>query len=169
MKAIRVYEQRAPTFIGAALASALICISAVSSARAQQTAPNAYTDLSRYLVSGNPVGPGPTLATTVPTNGGLSSSVTQIGQSNVASATLNGANNLTSQYQAGSNNSSTLSINGIQNSITTSQIGSSNTTSIEVAGNGNSISNLQVGSGLSYELQVVGKSVPVSVQQYGRK
>jgi hypothetical protein len=171
--AMGIYGPRVPTVAGSALISAflafaMICLPAPA-AHAQQAAPGAYTDLSRYLVSGNPVGPGPSLATTVPANGGQSSSVIQTGQGNVASATLNGANNLTNQYQAGSNNSSTLSINGAQNAITTSQIGSSNTTSIDVAGNGNSISNLQVGSGLSYELQVVGKSVPVSVQQYGRR
>lgn len=147
------------------LASAL-CITA--SAHAQETAQTGYTDLSQYLVSGNQVIPRQTL-TAAPAPGGLSSTVAQIGQGNVASATLSGASNVTNQYQMGSGNSSTLAINGLQNSITTSQIGSSNTTSIEVAGNGNSISNLQVGSGLSYQLQVVGKSVPVSVQQYGRK
>lgn len=171
--AMGIYGPRVPTVAGSALISAvlafaMICLAAPTT-HAQQAAPGAYTDLSRYRVSGNPVGPGPSLATTVPANGGQSSSAIQIGQGNLASATLNGANNLTNQYQAGSNNSSTLSINGAQNAITTSQIGSSNTTSIDVAGNGNSISNLQVGSGLSYELQVVGKSVPVSVQQYGRR
>ncbi len=137
-------------------------------AHAQDTTANAYTDLSKYVVSGNQVVPQQALSGPAPM-AGLSSSVVQIGQGNAASATLNGASNVTTQYQAGSNNSSTLSVNGVQNVVTTSQIGSANTTSIEVAGNGNSISNLQVGSGLSYQLEVVGKSVPISVQQFGRK
>jgi hypothetical protein len=163
-----IYKSRILAVAQIVSVAGLACFFA-SSCQAQQTTPNAYTDLSNYLVSGNPVAPGSAPVTTVPTNGGLSSSVTQIGQGNIASVSLIGANNLTSQYQAGSNNASTLSINGTQNAITTSQIGNSNTTSIDVAGSGNSISNLQVGSGLSYELQVVGKSAPVSVQQYGRK
>jgi hypothetical protein len=168
VKAIHMHRLRVPLVAGAMLASAVIC-STAGSANAQQTVPNAYTDLSQYLVVGSEVVPRQALTAATPTPGALSSSVTQIGQGNAASVTLNGTGNLTTQYQNGSNNSSTLSVNGTQNAVTTTQIGSSNTTSIGVAGNGNSISNLQVGSGLSYQLEVIGKSVPVSVQQYGRK
>jgi len=168
MKAMDVGKRWVLTVAAATLVSGLIGI-AGSPAYAQQAAQNPYTDLSQYIVSGNRVAPVQASAATVPAIGGLSSSVTQIGQGNVASAALNGAGNVTNQYQNGSNNSSTLSISGVQNTITTSQTGNSNTTAIDVAGNGNSISNLQVGSGLSYQLQVVGKAEPVSVQQYGRK
>jgi hypothetical protein len=140
---------------------------AVSPALAQQATQDSYSDLSRYLVSGNQVVPSATAGAGAVAN--LSSSVVQIGQGNTATATLNGTSNVTTQYQAGANNTSTLSINGAQNTINNTQIGSSNTTAIDIAGSGNSVSNLQVGSGLSYQLQVVGKSAPVSVQQFGRK
>jgi hypothetical protein len=168
VKAIHMRGPRVPIVAGAMLLSALICSSA-GSAHAQQAVQNAYTDLSQYLVVGSEVVPRQALTASTPMPGGLSSSVTQIGQGNVASVTLNGTSNLTTQYQNGSNNSSSLTVNGTQNAVTTTQIGNSNTSSIGVAGNGNSISNLQIGSGLSYQLEVIGKSVPVSVQQYGRK
>jgi len=126
---------------------------------------NQYTDLSRYLLSGSQVVPQQTL--TSPAN--LSSTVTQIGQGNIANAALSGTSNVTIQYQLGSQNSSTLSANGAQNTLATSQIGNGNSTSISVNGNGNNISNLQVGSGLTYQLQIVGSSAPISVQQYGRR
>jgi hypothetical protein len=171
MKARHAHKPRHRMVAGAALTAALMCISA-SSCGAQQPAQvsqNAYTDLSQYLVSGNEIVPRQALAATSASQGGLSSTVSQIGQGNAASVSLGGSSNLTTQYQNGANNSSVLAINGAQNTITTSQIGSANTTAIDVAGNGNSISNLQVGSGLSYQLQVIGKSAPVSVQQYGRK
>lgn len=138
-----------------------------SSAHAQDAAPNPYTDLSKYVISGNQVVPQQALTSVV--SGGLSSSVTQIGQGNTASAALNGVGNVTTQSQVGANNASTLAISGAQNAVSTAQIGNSNTTSISVAGNGNLISNLQVGSGLSYQLQVIGQSAPISVQQFGRK
>jgi hypothetical protein len=150
----------------AMLAFALLCTPAA--VHAQDASSNAYTDLSKYIVSGNQVVPQQALSS-VAAPGGLSSSVVQIGQGNVASAALNGASNITTQSQVGANNSSSLSVNGTQNVISTSQIGNANTTAIDVAGNGNMISNLQVGSGLSYQLQVIGKSVPISVQQFGRK
>jgi hypothetical protein len=149
-------------------AAVLLSVLTLGPAAAQQAAPNPYTDLSPYIVSGDQVVPRQAL-TTAPATAGLSSTVVQSGQGNVASAALTGTGNFTTQYQNGANNSSTLNINGVQNTVTTSQIGSSNTTAIDVAGNGNSISNLQVGSGLSYQLQVVGKAAPVSVQQYGKK
>jgi hypothetical protein len=161
-------EPRRVMIIAAAMVSTLACVSA-GPVRAQQTTQNGFTDLSQYLISGNQVVPRQASATTAPATGGLSSSVIQIGQGNVTSATLNGINNVTNQIQNGSANSSTLSVNGMQNAVTTSQIGSSNTTSIGINGNGNSVSNLQVGSGLSYQIQVIGTSVPVSVQQFGRK
>jgi hypothetical protein len=151
-----------------ALGFSLIGVAA-GTCEAQQSAPNSYTDLSQYLVSGHEIVPQQAIGAPAGATGGLSSTVSQIGQGNAASVTLGGGSNATAQYQAGSGNSSTLSINGTQNTITTTQIGNSNTTAIDVAGNGNSINNLQVGSGLSYQLQVIGKSVPISVQQYGRK
>jgi hypothetical protein len=166
MRAVSARVSRAPIMVTSKLSVAVALFTA-SPTYAQQAS---YTDLSQYLVSGNQVVPRQVLsAGPAALSGGLSSSVTQIGQGNVASATLNGASNMTNQYQSGANNSSMLSVNGTQNAITTSQIGNSNSTSIDVAGSGNSISNLQVGSGLAYQLQVVGKSVPISVQQFGRK
>jgi TPP-dependent pyruvate/acetoin dehydrogenase alpha subunit len=168
MKAAQAHRRKGWRVAAVALGSSLICIAAVT-CEAQQAAPNPYTDLSQYIVSGHEIVPQQALAAPAGATGGLSSTVSQIGQGNVASVALSGSSNVTTQYQVGSGNSSTLSINGTQNTITTSQIGNSNTTAIDVAGNGNSISNLQVGSGLSYQLQVVGKSVPISVQQYGRK
>lgn len=147
---------------GAVLA---LSVGIASPAFAQQPAQDSYSDLSRYLVSGNQIVPNASAAN--PAN--LSSSVTQIGQGNTATASLNGTSNITTQYQVGTNNTSNLSISGVQNTINNTQIGASNTTAISVAGNGNSISNTQVGSGLSYQLQVIGQSVPISVQQFGRK
>jgi len=91
---------------------------------AQQTAQNAYTDLSQYLVNGNQVVPQQAFAATAPAAGGLSSSVTQTGLNNVASVTLSGNGNVTNEYQNGSQNSSTLAVTGAQNSVATSQIGS---------------------------------------------
>ena len=148
-----------------------LCASCLASGpvRAQDVnanTPNPYTNLSAYLV-GNQTAPRQSAATGAPV---LSSTVTQIGQMNTATATLSGSGNITNQYQNGSQNSSALSVNGVQNTITTSQTGSSNTTSIGVTGNGNTINNLQVGSGLSYQIQVIGtSSAPISVQQYGRR
>jgi hypothetical protein len=144
-------------------------IAAQSPVWAQQSAvlPNSYTDISDYLVVGNQAVPRQTV--TAPSAANLSSTVTQLGQANTATATLSGSANLTSQFQSGWQNTSTLAVNGTQNSITTAQIGNANTTSIGVQGNNNSISNLQVGSGLSYQLQVIGTSAPISVQQYGRR
>jgi hypothetical protein len=164
---VRTGRTRALNAFGAALVCAF-GIACVGDVRAQQqsgSTPGSYTDFSRYILSGNQVVPQQSVAPVA----NLSSTVTQIGQANTASATLNGTSNVTTQYQVGSQNSSVLVANGVQNSLTTSQIGNSNTTSISVVGNGNTISNLQVGSGLSYELRVVGTAVPVSVQQYGRK
>ncbi len=163
---MRTERARALNFFGAALvcASGIVCAGDV---RAQQSGsmPGSYTDYSRYILTGNQVVPQQSVAPVA----NLSSTVTQIGQANAASVTLNGISNVTTQYQVGSQNSSVLVANGAQNSLTTTQIGNSNSTSISVVGNGNNISNLQVGSGLSYELRVVGTAVPVSVQQYGRK
>jgi hypothetical protein len=149
------------------VAAPALCAVIASPALAQQAAQDSYSDLSRYLVSGNQVVP--SSAAGAGTTANLSSSVVQIGQGNSATANLSGASNVTTQYQAGANNTSALSINGTQNTINNTQIGTSNTTAIDIAGNGNTVSNLQVGSGLSYQLQVVGKSAPVSVQQFGRK
>jgi hypothetical protein len=159
-----------------ALRAALTCALTVGSlvwmsgvARAQQVndaASSSYTDFSDYLVIGNQPLP---RQVAVPGPANLSSTVTQIGQGNIASATLSGSANVTNQFQIGTQNSSTLTVNGVQNAITTSQIGNGNTTSISVQGNGNAISNLQVGSGLSYQIQVLGSGAPISVQQYGRK
>lgn len=151
----------------ATLLASVVLFGHSSGAHAQDAAQNPYTDLSKYVISGNQVVPQQAL--TGAASGGLSSSVTQIGQGNTASAAVNGVSNVTTQSQLGANNSSTLAISGTQNAVTTAQIGNSNTTSISVAGNGNLISNLQVGSGLSYQLQVVGQSAPISVQQFGRK
>jgi hypothetical protein len=149
-------------------AFALILSAGVASpALAQQATQDSYSDLSRYLVSGNQLVPSSAAGAGATAN--LSSSVVQIGQGNVATASLNGTNNVTTQYQVGANNTSALSISGTQNTINNTQLGSSNTTAIDITGNGNTVSNLQVGSGLSYQLQVIGKSAPVSVQQFGRK
>jgi hypothetical protein len=150
--------------------AALVCVFCIvcANVRAQQqsaSAPSSFTDLSKYILNGNQVVPQPSAAPIA----NLSSTVTQIGQGNNASATLNGTSNVTTQYQFGSQNSSVLIANGVQNTLTTSQIGNANSTSISVEGNGNTISNLQVGSGLSYQLKVVGTAVPVSVQQFGHK
>ncbi len=158
----------AATFIGLALLGAVVC--AVGPAHAQQigsSAPDPYTNLSQYLVLNTQ--PATQQAAAGATTAILSSSVTQVGQNNNASASLSGVGNLTTQYQNGAKNSSILALNGAQNSVATSQIGNSNSTAISVIGNGNSISNLQVGSGLSYQIQVIGTSAPISVQQYGRK
>jgi hypothetical protein len=164
---VRTERVRALNAFGAALVCAFI-VARAGDVHAQQqsgSTPSSYTDLSSYLLTGNQAVPQKSVAPVA----NLSSTVTQIGQANTASVTLNGTSNVTTQYQVGSQNSSVLAANGVQNSLTTSQIGNSNTTSISVAGNGNTISNLQVGSGLTYQLQVVGTSVPISVQQYGRK
>lgn len=155
-----------PALFGAAMM--FVFFAATGAALAQQSgnsAPNSFTDLSQYLLSGNQIVPQKTVASPI----NLSSTVTQIGQGNAASATLSGSSNVTIQNQVGSQNTSTLAANGAQNTLTTSQIGNNNSTSISVNGNGNNISNLQVGSGLSYQLQVIGSNVPISVQQYGRK
>ncbi len=142
-------------------------LSASTAVWAQQAGngPNAYTDLSGYLLGGSQAASQQAALGTP----ALSSTVNQIGQMNTATATLAGGGNITTQFQYGSQNSSTLSANGTQNTLNTTQIGNSNTSAISVVGNNNNISNLQVGSGLSYQLQVVGTSAPVSVQQYGRK
>jgi hypothetical protein len=158
----------AARFVGLALLGAVVC--AVGPANAQQigsSAPDPYTNLSQYLVLNTQ--PAMQQAAAGATTAILSSSVSQIGQNNIASASLLGAGNVTSQYQNGANNSSALALNGAQNLVATSQIGNSNSTAISVIGNGNSISNLQVGSGLTYQLQVIGTSAPISIQQYGRK
>ena len=131
----------------------------------QNNAGDKYTDISGFLWSGNQGVPQQAVTGTPV----LSSSVTQIGQMNNATATLTGSGNVTTQYQLGAQNVSNLSANGTQNTLTSTQIGNSNTSNISVNGNNNSISNLQVGSGLTYQLQVVGTSAPVSVQQYGRR
>jgi hypothetical protein len=164
---VRTKRARALNAFGAALVCAFGTVFADDVHAQQQggSAPNSFTDLSKYILTGNQVVPQPSVAPVA----NLSSTVTQIGQGNAASATLNGTSNVTTQYQFGSQNSSVLSANGVQNTLTTSQIGNSNSTSISVEGNGNNISNLQVGSGLSYQLKVVGTAVPVSVQQFGRK
>lgn len=142
---------------------------ASGAARAQQvnsSTPNSYTDLSAFLIN-NPAGTRTQPTTAAPT---LSSTVTQIGQTNAATISLSGGGNVTNQYQNGSQNSSSLSVNGVQNTVTTTQIGNSNTTSIGVNGSGNTVNNLQVGSGLSYQIQVIGTApAPISVQQYGRR
>ena len=119
--------------VRAALACALTVGSLVwmpGVARAQQandTASSSYTDLSDYLVIGNQALP---RQVAVPGPANLSSTVTQIGQGNVASATLSGIANVTNQFQSGAQNSSTLTVNGVQNAITTAQIGNGNATSI---------------------------------------
>lgn len=142
---------------------AVACLVGASTGVSAQQAPNAYTDLSGYLLgAGAP--PARPAAAGVPV---LSSTVTQIGQMNAATATLAGSDNVTVQYQRGAQNASTLSATGTQNTLNTTQIGTANTSAIGVVGNNNTISNLQVGSGLSYQLQVVGTSAPISVQQYG--
>ena len=155
-----------------AFSAAVLCAPALiapSLALAQQvnaTTPNPYTDLSAYQLI-NQAASQQSFATSAPA---LSSTVTQIGQVNTATATLSGSGNITNQYQNGSQNSSNLTVNGGQNTVTTTQIGNSNTTSIGVNGNGNTINNLQVGTGLSYQIQVVGTApAPISVQQYGRR
>jgi hypothetical protein len=164
---VKTERARALHAVGAVLVCAfsMACAGAAHAQQPTGSTPASYTDLSRYILSGNQAVPQASLAPVA----NLSSTVTQIGQGNTASATLNGTSNVTTQYQLGSQNSSVLSANGVQNSLTTAQIGNSNSTSISVDGNGNNISNLQVGSGLTYQLRVVGTSVPVSVQQYGRK
>jgi hypothetical protein len=163
---VTIERARALKVCGAALMCALCMASANVQAQQQSAStPGSFTDLSKYVLSGNQVVPQPSVAPIA----NLSSTVTQVGQGNNASAVLNGTSNITTQYQFGSQNSSVLSANGVQNTLTTSQIGNSNSTSISVEGNGNNISNLQVGSGLSYQLKVVGTAVPVSVQQYGHK
>ncbi len=135
--------------------------------QANSTTPNPYTDLSAYQLI-NQAASQQSIATSG--SPALSSTVTQIGQVNTATATLSGSGNITNQYQNGSQNSSNLTVNGGQNTVTTTQIGNSNTTSIGVNGSGNTINNLQVGSGLSYQIQVIGTaSAPISVQQYGRR
>jgi hypothetical protein len=166
MKLLCVHRRGTAIVVGVAL-SALLCVPAQAQQSNAGPSNSAFTDLSQYLFVGDQAVPRQTI--TAPAAATLSSTVTQTGQGNVASATLSGAGNVTNQFQNGASNSSTLAVNGTQNAVTTSQIGNSNTTSIGVSGNGNSISNLQVGSGLSYQIQVIGTSVPVSVQQYGRK
>src|SRR5258707_1249218 len=104
MKAVYACGPRVPIVVRAMLVSALIGILA-GPACAQQTAQNAYTDLSQYLVNGNQVVPQQAFAATAPAAGGLSSSVTQTGLNNVASVTLSGNGNVTNQYQNGSQNS----------------------------------------------------------------
>ncbi len=158
MNGKRLCAQKLATLMFALLASTSTCVFA-------QQAPNAYTDLSGYLLESGQA----SFQQRASGSPALSSTVTQIGQMNSATAMLAGNGNLTVQYQSGSQNSSTLSANGAQNTLNTTQIGNSNTSAISVVGNNNNISNLQVGSGLSYQLQVVGTSAPVSVQQYGRK
>jgi hypothetical protein len=163
---VKFERARALTAVGAALVCALsIACAKVHAQQQSGSAPSSFTDLSKYILSGNQVVPQQSAAPLA----NLSSTVTQVGQGNNASAVLNGTSNVTTQYQFGSQNSSVLSANGVQNTLTTTQIGNSNSTSISVEGNGNNISNLQVGSGLSYQLKVVGTAVPVSVQQFGRK
>lgn len=163
--------KRAPCAITATVAISLLCVvagSVPSAVKAQQpstAAPNSYTDVSNYLLNGNAVVPQQSVA--VSTN--LSSTVTQIGQMNNATANLAGSGNITIQYQSGSQNTSNLSANGTQNTLTTTQVGNNNTSNISVNGNNNSVTNLQVGSGLTYQLQIVGTNAPVSVQQYGRR
>jgi hypothetical protein len=131
----------------------------------QSNSADKYTDISGFLWSGSQGVP--QQAVTGATNS--SSSVTQTGQMNSATATLVGSGNVTTQYQLGSQNISNLSANGTQNTLTTTQIGNSNTSNISVNGNNNNISNTQIGSGLTYQLQVVGTGAPVSVVQYGRR
>jgi len=148
-------------------ASSCFAPGTASAQQVNSTTPNPYTDLSAYQLI-NQAAPQQSIAGSAsPT---LSSTVTQIGQVNAATATLSGSGNITNQYQNGSQNSSNLTLNGGQNTVTTTQIGNSNTTSIGVNGNGNTINNVQVGSGLSYQIQVIGTSpAPISVQQYGRR
>lgn len=147
-------------------ASVLIAPSLALAQQVNSSTPNPYTDLSAYQLI-NQAASQQSNATSAPA---LSSTVTQIGQVNTATATLSGSGNITNQYQNGSQNSSNLTVNGSQNTVTTTQIGNSNTTSIGVNGSGNTINNLQVGTGLSYQIQVVGtSSAPISVQQYGRR
>lgn len=170
----RTRTRREPSPIGAAILACSLLgiavgIASVPANAQQQTNRSAYLDLSAYLIApGNQVVPLQALSPT-PASSGLSSTVIQTGQGNIASTTLSGSANITSQSQVGLNNSSTLAISGVQNSIVSSQIGNANTNAIQIAGNGNSVSNLQIGSGLSYQLQVVGTAAPVSVQQFGRK
>ncbi|MFT4116485.1 hypothetical protein [Bradyrhizobium sp.] len=162
LNALTTFGARAPLVI-----SAFLLALAPGAALAQQnnSIDKSYTDISGFLWSGNQGVPQQAVAG----NPTLSSSVTQIGQMNSATATLAGSGNVTTQYQLGSQNTSNLSANGTQNTLTTTQIGNSNTSNVSVNGNNNSISNLQVGSGLTYQLQVVGTNAPVSIQQYGRR
>jgi hypothetical protein len=157
-------NRRARALLPSGLVFAFLLSASTSVGAQQAVTPNSYTDLSSYLLQGNQPVPQQALASP-----SLSSTVTQIGQMNTATATLAGSGNITNQYQSGSQNSSTLSANGTQNTLNTTQIGNSNTSAISVVGNNNNISNLQVGSGLTYQLQVIGTSAPVSVQQFGRR
>ena len=155
----------APITFGAIALLLLLAVAPGAASAQQVNLGDKYTDISGFLWSGNQGVPQQAVTGT-PVQ---SSSVTQIGQMNSATATLAGSGNVTTQYQLGSQNTSNLSANGTQNTLTTTQIGNSNTSNISVNGNNNNITNLQVGSGLSYQLQVVGTSAPVSVQQYGRR
>lgn len=155
----------APMIVGAIAMLVALALAPRAAFAQQSNSGDKYTDISGFLWSGSQGVPQQAV-TAAPV---LSSSVTQIGQMNNATATLAGSGNVTTQYQLGSQNVSNLSANGTQNTLTSTQIGNSNTSNISVNGNNNNISNLQVGSGLSYQLQVVGTSAPVSVQQYGRR
>ena len=158
----------APISLGA-MAGCVLLAAVPGAAVAQQqnnSGQNPYTDLSAFLWSGNQGVPQQAATAAAPV---LSSTVSQIGMNNTATAALVGSGNVTNQYQNGSQNVSNLSANGTQNALTTTQIGNNNTSNISVYGNNNNISNLQVGSGLTYQLQVVGTNAPVSVQQYGRR
>ena len=156
----------APTAFGVVAVCVLLAMApGVAFAQESHTDDSSYTDISGFLWSGSQVVP----QQSVNDSPGLSSSVSQIGQMNSATATLTGSGNITTQYQLGSQNTSNLSANGTGNTLTTTQIGDSNSSSVSVVGNNNAINNLQVGSGLTYQLQVVGTSAPVSVQQFGRR
>ena len=157
---------RAPMSLGGIALLVLLAVAPrVAFAQQNNSSDKSYTDLSGFLWSGSQGVPQQAV-TGAPM---LSSSVTQIGQMNSATATLTGSGNVTTQYQLGSQNVSNLSANGTQNTLNSTQIGNSNTANVSVNGSNNNISNLQVGSGLTYQLQVVGTSAPVSVQQYGRR
>ncbi len=160
----------APVTIGLVAMGVLIgvtCETAFAQQQQNNAAQNPYTDISGFLWSGNQGVPQSAVNPAAPAS--LSSTVSQIGMNNQATAALVGSGDITNQYQNGSQNVSNLSANGTQNTLTTTQIGNNNTSNIGVVGNNNNITNLQVGSGLSYQLQVVGTSAPVSVQQYGRR
>jgi len=156
---------RAPIIVGAMMLLAGLTSATAAFAQQSNSSDKSYTDISGFLWSGNQGVPQQAVTGTPV----LSSSVTQIGQMNSATATLAGSGNVTTQYQLGAQNVSTLSANGTQNTLTSTQIGNANTSSISVNGNNNNTNNLQVGSGLTYQLQVTGTSAPVSVQQYGRR